>query len=1035
MHGRHQPAGDGPATKTLALGEAGAPGIPRIPGTPDMPAGPVFLPGEVVAGRFHIRRLLGEGGTSQVFAAADLELGQDVAIKVLRPELDGAPDGRALLRREVLLARRITHPNVCRIFDVFQHPVAPAGDDRCTGAGRLVLVMELISGETLARRLARGGPLTPAAALPIIRQLADALDAAHGCQVVHGDFKSGNVLLEARPGGPRAVVADFGLAQPAAAGTGCGHGTRPYVAPELLGGGRVTPASDVYALGVVILEVVAGRLPDSRPQGLPAAMAAAALPAGWRRTLERCLAASPGDRPQSAGAVARHLAAGLSPPPQPAGAAVRGSRRRTLSWAGAACLLAALLGLSPEGPPRRGSVPGVLRGSGAAGEAAAGPGPESAAERAAARAMRPASPLAAGLYARGEELLARGELPESYAVLRRALAADPGFALSHAALARVCAGLWRNQISRQEAAAAEKLSGRLPERQRLAIAAIVRRAGGDPRGAAGLQQVLWNLSPHDADLGLQLAESQLAAGNPGASLEALRALRGGGVDPARAPSVDLLAARAHNRLSDPRAALAAALAAENGARRAGEGFVLAAAEIEECDARAAAGDPAGAARALDAAQERYRRLGSKDGTGEALSRLGILAARAGRTRQALALGEQALAIFEAAGNELGAAHALAVIGAVRQRQGEVEEAQGFYERSLQGFRSAGDPAGEAGALLSLANVLWGRVEKARIEKLLEDAVSLDAELGNREGEMRALNDLAVLEVQNDALDTARVHFEAVLRLAREARLKPQESLAELNIGSVRTIDGTLRLARPHLLGALRLAREVHRPDLESGALEALGILSMQENDFAAAESALRQALAIESAGALRMALPATRAFLARLQLMAGQFAAAEGTLRQAAADQLAVGYHRPSPLLAGLLAESQVGQGKLAAARRTLAAADLRSPAAKEAETRLILALAGARLALAAKQPLPARRGLEETLRRFASSPHPDLLFEARGLLAAADLAAGEAARGCGALRSLADTASSQGFALAASQAGSLLRGTPACKQAAPPGG
>src|SRR5580693_451948 len=305
---------------------------PQPPGLPcalDL----VFPAGALVAGRFRILRLLGRGGTAQVFEAADAELGQNVAIKVLRPERAADPRARQQLRREVLLARRVTHPNVCRIFDVFPHlagPDAPA---------MLVLVMELLRGETLARRLARGGPLGAAGALPLIRQLTDALDAAHRSQVVHGDFKSGNVILEPAASGMRAVVTDFGLARHPALAGGWTGGTTGYMAPEQPAA-EATPASDLYALGVVIHEMVTGRRPPAA--GSPAAPE---LPPSWAAVLARCLARSPRDRPESAGEVARALAAGLG---RGRGTPAAGRGR----LAAGAALMAALLACLGPLPPR-----------------------------------------------------------------------------------------------------------------------------------------------------------------------------------------------------------------------------------------------------------------------------------------------------------------------------------------------------------------------------------------------------------------------------------------------------------------------------------------------------------------------------------------------------------------------------------------------------------------------------------------------------------------------------------------------------------
>jgi tetratricopeptide (TPR) repeat protein len=380
-----------PETTTLGLDEQG---LPRAA------AGPIFLPRAIVAGRFRILRLLGQGGMAQVFEAEDLELGQNVAIKVLRPERAGDPRARDLMRREVLLARRVTHPNVCRIFDVFQHfaePAAAAGGvaggetaaERETAAGEageekaagapagapptppapvtLVLVMELVRGETLAQRLARGGALSPAEALPIVRQLAEALDAAHRSQVVHGDFKSGNVILEPSAKGPRAVVTDFGLARHPALAGGVAGGTTPYMAPEQPAS-EATQASDIYALGVVMHEMVAGRRPAPAAPAAPAAPSSGqvprppALPPRWRAAVASCLAPSPRDRPESAAAVARALAGGF----EARSLLPEGGRRRLAAGAAMAALLLACLGLVPSSGAWRERFPATAAPDGAA---------------------------------------------------------------------------------------------------------------------------------------------------------------------------------------------------------------------------------------------------------------------------------------------------------------------------------------------------------------------------------------------------------------------------------------------------------------------------------------------------------------------------------------------------------------------------------------------------------------------------------------------------------------------------------------------
>src|SRR5262245_28440617 len=149
-------------------------------------------PGLVLASRYRIVSFLGRGAVGEVYEAEDLELGGKIAVKVLRPDI--ADDERVLQRfkREIQLARRVTHPNVCRVFDLVHHH----GEE---GAGapaeRVFLTMELLRGETLEQRLARRGRLSTAEALPVIGHIAGALEAAHANGVVHRDLKSGNVFL------------------------------------------------------------------------------------------------------------------------------------------------------------------------------------------------------------------------------------------------------------------------------------------------------------------------------------------------------------------------------------------------------------------------------------------------------------------------------------------------------------------------------------------------------------------------------------------------------------------------------------------------------------------------------------------------------------------------------------------------------------------------------------------------------------------------------------------------------------------------
>lgn len=297
---------------------------------------PVFRDHQVISRRFEITRFIGRGGMGEVYEARDLDLGERVALKTIRPEIASVPRFMARFKQEIQLSRRVTHPNVCRMFDLERHQPSMETDP---SAGEVTfLTMELLPGETLAARLERSGRMAPAEAFPLAQQMAAALAAAHEVGVLHRDFKPGNVMLvpaKSGEGNERAVVTDFGLAKVfAAAGQPTGEGSAPptasghiigtiaYMAPEQLQGREATPASDIYALGLVMYEMVAGKRPfadddllvaANQPYTqLPALLRAHApdLDPQWEQAILRCLAAHPAQR----FATAHELCAALGAP-------------------------------------------------------------------------------------------------------------------------------------------------------------------------------------------------------------------------------------------------------------------------------------------------------------------------------------------------------------------------------------------------------------------------------------------------------------------------------------------------------------------------------------------------------------------------------------------------------------------------------------------------------------------------------------------------------------------------------------------------
>jgi hypothetical protein len=302
-----------------------------------------FTPGTVLGGRYRIVGRLGRGGMGEVFRADDLKLGQAVALKFLPPDVDRDPARLTQLHTEVRMARQVSHPNVCRVYDIDEVE------------GHTFLSMEYVDGEDLASLLRRVGRFPEDRGVEIARQICAGLASAHERAVVHRDLKPANVMID---GTGKVRITDFGLA--GASGQSLRAGTPAYMAPEQLAGGEVTTRSDIYALGLVLYEIFTGRRAleaDSlaelircreQAQIVPPSVLTTGLSPEIDRAVMRCLAPDPAARPGSALAVAAALpggdplaaalAAGETPSPEmvaaagPAGALSRVTGVATLAF-------------------------------------------------------------------------------------------------------------------------------------------------------------------------------------------------------------------------------------------------------------------------------------------------------------------------------------------------------------------------------------------------------------------------------------------------------------------------------------------------------------------------------------------------------------------------------------------------------------------------------------------------------------------------------------------------------------------------------
>src|ERR1017187_8679540 len=648
--------------------------LDRPPVTPP-PSESVFSPGQMVSGRYRIVRFLGRGGMGEVFEAEDCELKGRVALKTLLPLI--ASDGRMLARfkQEIQLSRKVSHPNVCRVFDLARHPADAAAD-----VATVFLTMEFLDGETLAERLRREGRMSPAEALPLLAQMAEALGAAHRAGVIHRDFKPANVMLAPSGEGPRAVVTDFGLARAFLPGgettatlTGAILGTVAYMAPELMSGAKAAIASDVYAFGATAYQMITGALPfDGDP--VAGVIRRATGPAPFPRTLV------PDLDPKWDQAIQR----ALDPDP-----------KRRFPRAGH--FVKALQGEAPSMSIR---IPVMTRRRVIAGLAAAvvlAGGAIGWWQR--QRSRNQPSPEGLRWYQTGAAALRDATYYRAARALERSVSIDPGFALAHARLAEA----W-NELDDSERAMEEMLralatqSSHPPARKAdaLYVDAIHRTLVGDYPGAITAYTELAGkvaaaeVPPVLVDLGRSLERNYEVA-------KALEEYR-------KAARQDPQNAAAHLR--------AAILLGRQGK------YDAATAEFDQADSL-------------------YQALSNTEGQAEVLFQRGLIASALHKLPEARAAVEKAIQLARAISTEHQEIAATLQLGVVTYQEGNATRAEQIASETVERARRSGLANLAARGLTDLGIARVGRADYAGGESSYREAIDLARRFRLHRNEARA----------------------------------------------------------------------------------------------------------------------------------------------------------------------------------------------------------------------------------------------------------------------------------------------------------
>lgn len=881
----------------------------------------VLPAGTVLSGRYEIQELVGMGGMGIVYRARDRRLDVEVAVKLLNADRAADPETLQRFERELVLARQVSHPSVVRIHDIGQD-----GD-------RHFLTMDFVPGRSLKDVLEEDGPMSAEQAAAVGRDLAAALGAAHDKGVVHRDLKPANVLMDEEG---RARITDFGVAR-SLSGRGptrTGHvlGTPDYLSPEQALGESVDGRSDIYALGLLLYEMVSGELPfstDSADESLAQRLAGrprdltktgADAPAWLESIIERCLARDREDRYQNA----RDLRVDLEHH-----AATRGRRRNSWRLAAAgAVVLGAVLGLVwlfyPV-PGERDSPPEVAGAPGADEKPASSVAVVPFADETGRPELAWVSTGVAEMIAVDLAQAPSLEVVDSLRVFRTVRDLGLGAGVLSDSDARQLAGLLEAELlimgRVRSAGDGLRLEARLTGVDR---SGAMERFNRDVPGPGELLDAAGGLTADMRErLEVQPAEDSQPALS--SSPEALSAYGDGvkrlaqgdtlaAVEPLeRAVEEDPAFAAAWVRLADARGSLGYPGEASEAAERAVaeldnpdgrvalearalraslEGDTDRALELRhrlverfpnDIEARVRLGELQGDSGRLDAARETLSAVVEQDASHpRAWYLLGKFSILAGESRRAIDdYLVRALVVQNRLGNAQGRADVLNAMGIAYSEVADLKQAQEHYAKAAELRREIGDRRGVAATLSNLAQIqaLRGDYEGAR--QRLTQALEAYRELGNSSGVAHIHNEFGLLAEEQGDFEEALKHYRDALRVRRE--LGDARAVAEslLNVGYTYFVLGEYDNAAVYTRQALDSYQEDSNREGVMLARETLAQLETARGNWdaalQAALSALEASRELDSLGTQGVAL----SIIGRVAHFQGRFGAALESIGEA----------------------------------------------------------------------------------------------------------------------------------------------------------
>lgn len=1011
--------------------------------------------GEVLGGRYEVLELVGSGGMGMVYRARDRRLDVDVALKVLVPDRAADRETLARFERELVLARQVSHPNVVRIHDIGQE-----GDLH-------FLTMDYVAGRSLKEVMAQEGALPAERAVTVARDLARGLGAAHDRGVVHRDLKPANVLLDEDG---RARITDFGvarsLATPGPTRPGNILGTPFYLSPEQALGEPVDGRSDIYALGLLLYEMLSGELPFSaesfdeslaqrvtgRPAPLPAEVAE--VPVWLKAVIQRCLARNPEQRYPDAAALLADLEAGRA-----SSASLRMSRRVWLG-AGAVVLLAlAAAGVWRYGVPERGAP------QQAGPETAESPAAESAHTVAVLPFLDETGQATLGWVRTGvAEMLAvsLAEAPALYVVdsmrvfrTLEDLGMDPARLTENEARQLATLLDAERLVSGRVRSAGDALRLDMTLTAPADSGVGPQRFGASAPGAAGLLEAVEGLSgellaalrtgaPKQPETALSAAPAALAAFGEGVekliqgdSIGAIPALESAvEADPEfaaawarlseayRAVGYGDRARQAVDRAIEELDRADGRIALEVRARRAGmagdmdRALALRRELVErfpnDIEARVNLGELQGDSGRLDDARQTLRAVVERNANHpRAWYLLGKFSILAGEHR--IAIDDylvRALVIQNRLDNAQGKADVLNAMGIAYAQLGELASAQENYERAAEMRQAIGDRRGVAATLSNLAKIQVSRGDLDGARARLEQALEIQRDIGDRAGVAYLHNEFGLLEEERGRYAEALSHYRDALRVRQD--LGDERALADSynNVGF-----GYLQLGEYD--NAALYARQALERYQASGnregmmlARQTLGLLETARGNWEAALSAALAALEVSRELELRGASAVLLGIIGRVARHQGRYAAAMDSYDEAARLVQELGNPRGQAEYALERAALLLEVNEIEAAAAALEVAGEHVSAGGNLEQRARLTRLRGEADLARGEMGAARETLQRGIEEARTSGSTTAVMRAELALARALLAAGDPPRAGRMARENAERAGAIGHAV-----------------------